>query len=266
MLKIGIAMLCFPAFFLSGFAVPQKSRQAVQATPWIGISLDQGYKGVLINGVLPGAPGDEAGLAPGDEVMEVDRKSVKDPNEFGSLIRSCGVGDFVELRILRKGAVQTRRIKLAARPDTLEMLNKQLLGKPLPAFNLKTIPGGARAASESFKGKVLLIEFWGTWCAPCRATHPRLSEFARANRGKGLEVVGISEEDEAIVRSYVEKEKPAFLALNDPSHAIQEKFFIMVLPTFVVVDKNGTIVSTGVGGGYYLDEAMKAAEKALQEK
>jgi hypothetical protein len=54
--------------------------------------------------------------------------------------------------------------------------------------------------------------------------------------------------------------------LNDPSHAPQEQFFIMVLPTFVVVNKKRTIVSTGVGGGYYLDEVLKAAEKALQEK
>jgi thiol-disulfide isomerase/thioredoxin len=273
MLKIRIAIIYVSALFTSSFALPQGQRppwiatsQLEQATPWIGISLDQGYKGVLINGVMPGTPGEDAGLAAGDEVIAVDSKGVTNPNEFGSTVRSYGVGAFVELHILRKGVAQTKRIKLAARPDTMEMLNKQLLGKPLPAFNLKAISGGASGASESFKGKVMVIEFWATWCGPCRSTHPRLSEFARANKDKDLAVMGISDEDEATVRGYIEKENPDFLMLNDPSHATQEKFFIMVLPTFVVVNKKGTIVSTGVGGGYYLDEVLNAAEKALQEK
>jgi cytochrome c biogenesis protein CcmG, thiol:disulfide interchange protein DsbE len=273
MFKIRIAIICLSALLVTSLALPQDQRppwigtsQIEQATPWIGISLDQGYKGVLINGVMPGTPGDEAGLAVGDEVIAVDSKKVTNPNEFGSTVRSFGVGAFIELHLLRKGVAQTKRIKLAARPDTLEMLNKQLLGKPLPAFNLKPISGGTSGASESFKDKVMLIEFWATWCGPCRLTHPRLSEFARANKDKALVVIGISDEDEATVRGYIKKEKLDFLMLNDPSHATQEKFFIMVLPTFVVVNKKGMIVSTGVGGGYYLDEVLNAAEKALQEK
>jgi hypothetical protein len=154
---------------------------------------------------MPGTPGEESGLAVGDEVIAVDSKKVTNPNEFGSTVRSYGVGAFVELHILRKGVAQTKRIKLAARLDTMEMLNKQLLGKPLPAFNLKTISGGASGASKSFKGKVMAIEFWATWCGPCRSTHPRLSEFTRANKDKGLAVIGISDEDEATVRDYIKK-------------------------------------------------------------
>jgi thiol-disulfide isomerase/thioredoxin len=266
MFKMRTAIICLSALLAISFALPQGRRQIEQATPWIGITLDQGSKGVLIKGVMPGTPGAEAGLAAGDEVIAVDSKIVTNPNEMISTIRSYGVGVFVELHILHKGAAQAKRIKLAARPDTMEMLNKQLVGKPLPDFNLKAISGGASGASESFKGKVMLIEFWATWCSPCRSTHPRLSEFSRANKDKGLTVVGISDEDEATVRSYIKKEHPDFLILSDPSHATQEKFFIMVLPTFVVVNKRGTIVSVGVGGGYYLDEALSATQKALQEK
>jgi thiol-disulfide isomerase/thioredoxin len=266
MFKIRTAILFLSAFLTISLTWPQGRRPIEQATPWIGISLDEGSKGVVIKGVIPGTPGEEAGLAAGDEVIAIDSKTVTNPNEMISTIGSYGVGAFVELHILHKGTTQTKRIKLAARPDTMEMLNKQLVGKPLPAFNLKAISGGASGASESFKGKVLLIEFWATWCGPCRSTHPRLSEFARANKDKGLTVVGISDEDEATVRSYINKEQPDFLILSDPSHATQEKFFIMVLPTFVVVNKKGTIVSASIGGGYYLDEALNAAEKALQEK
>jgi thiol-disulfide isomerase/thioredoxin len=266
MLKMRTAIICLSSLLTLSSALPQARRQIEQATPWIGIKLDQGSQGVLIKGVLPGTPGEEAGLAAGDEVIALDSKIVTNPNEMISTIRSYEVGAFVELHILHKGAAQTKRIKLIARPDTMEMLNKQLFGKTLPAFDLKPISGGASGASESFRGKVMLIEFWATWCGPCRSTRPRLSEFARANKSKGLAVIGISDEDEATVRSYTQKEQTDFLILSDPSHATQEKFFIMAIPTFVVVNKKGTIVSVGVGGGQYLDEALNAAEKALQEK
>jgi thiol-disulfide isomerase/thioredoxin len=269
--KIRIAIICFPA--LLSFAFPQSrlpssigTSQMQQATPWIGITLDQGSQGIAIKSVFPGSPGEEAGLAPGDEVIAINSKKVTKPDEMISMIRSHGVGAFVELQILRKGAAQTKRIKLAARPDEVEMLKKQLVGKPLPAFNLKALSGGLSGASESFKGNVILIEFWATWCGPCRVTQPRLSEFARANKDKGLKVIGISDEDEATVLSYVKKEQPGYLILTDPSRKTQEKFFVMGVPTFVVANKKGTIVSAGLGGGPYLDEILAAAGKALREK
>lgn len=273
MYKIRISIICVSLLLLAGFALPQGQRtpwpgisQIEQATPWIGITLDQEYKGILIKSVMSGMPGEEGGLIAGDEVIAVDSKKVTNLNEFGSTIRSYGVGTFIELHILRKGVAQTRRIKLAARPDALAMLNNQLMGKPLPSFNLKAIPGGSQAASESFKGKVLLIEFWATWCAPCRLTQPLLSEFARANKDKGIQVIGISDEDEATVRDYVKKENPAYLILNDPSHATHDKFLVTGLPTFVVVNKKGTIISASIGSGFYLDEAFNAAKKASLEE
>jgi thiol-disulfide isomerase/thioredoxin len=273
MLKARIAIICLSVLVFSGFALPQRQRTALigspqleQATPWIGISLDQEFKGVLIKNVMSGTPGEEGGLAAGDEVIAVDSKKVTNLNEFGATIRSYDVGTFIELHILRKGVAQTKRIKLAARPDALGMLNNQLLGKPLPAFNLKAISGGSSAGSESFKGKVLLIEFWATWCGPCRVTQPQLSEFARANKDKGIEVIGISDEDELTVRAHVKKENPAYWIFSDPSHATHEKFLVTALPTFVVVNKKGMIVSVGIGGGFYLDEALNAARKASLEK
>jgi thiol-disulfide isomerase/thioredoxin len=266
--KIKIAIICFPALLSFAFPqgrLPSSTSQMQQAIPWIGITLDQGSKGVVIKSVIPGSPGAEAGLAAGDEVVAIDSKKVTNPNELSSAIRSNGVGALVELHILHKGAEKTKRIKLAARPDSVEMLKKQLVGKPLPAFNLKAISGGTSGASESFKGKVMLIDFWATWCGPCRSTQPRLSEFARANKNKGLAVIGISDEDEATILPYVKKEQPGYLILTDPSRATQEKFFIMGIPTFVVVNKKGVIVSASLGGGYYLDEALAAASKALRE-
>jgi thiol-disulfide isomerase/thioredoxin len=269
MLKIRFANICLSVLLFCGFALPQGQRapgtgiaKMEQATPWIGISLDPEYKGVLIKSVMSGMPGEEGGLVAGDVVIAVDSKNVINANEFGSTIRSYEVGSYINLQILRKGVAQTKRIKLAARPDALGMLQAQILGKTMPSFKLKAIPSGASTASESFKGKVLLIEFWATWCGPCRITQPRLSEFARANKDKGIEVIGISDEDEATVSDYVKKENPSYLIFSDSRHAIQDKLLITALPTFVVVDRKGTIVSVGIGGGFYLDEAFNAARKA----
>jgi cytochrome c biogenesis protein CcmG, thiol:disulfide interchange protein DsbE len=273
MLRNKIGIICLFSFLASSFAAPQDNRPSRlgsppigQATPWIGITLEQGSQGILIKSIMPGTPAEAAGLAAGDEVIAIDSRKVTKTSELAAIVQSHGVGASVELEILRKGKYLKKRIQLAARPDEMEMVKKLLVGKHLQDFNLKVISGGTSGASETFKGKVMVIEFWATWCIPCRLTHPRLSEFARANRAKDLVVIGISDEDEAAVRNYVKNELPDFLILSDAAGAMQQKLSIMAIPTFVVVNKKGTIISASIGGGSYLENILKDAEKALLEK
>jgi len=119
--------------------------------------------------------------------------------------------------------------------------------QPLPAFSLRTLDGRTISSSE-LRGKVTLINFWATWCGPCRAEIPDL--IALQNKYKNeLQVIGISE-DEAppeAVKQFVAAHKMNYaVAMSTPEI---EKLFpgTVALPTSVLVDRDGRIVQRHVG-------------------
>ena len=71
-----------------------------------------------------------------------------------------------------------------------------LIGNPAPAFDLPAQSGGKRASLDKAQGKVLLVDFWATWCGPCRASFPKYEALAKKFEDDVV-VVGISEDDEA---------------------------------------------------------------------
>ncbi|GGA97982.1 TlpA family protein disulfide reductase [Mucilaginibacter rubeus] len=75
--------------------------------------------------------------------------------------------------------------------DTVTASQNLLVGKPLPAFELQTA-GGKSIKLSSVKGKVVLVDFWASWCMPCRAAIPHLKELYKQYRAKGFEIVSVS--------------------------------------------------------------------------
>jgi len=94
-------------------------------------------------------------------------------------------------------------------------------------------------------GKPLLVEFWATWCPPCRKSIPHLNEIYSKYRSKGLEIVGITDENEATVKKFQRQVPMDYsVAVNTPQ-SVYEQFGIEGIPTAFLVDKGGKIVWTG---------------------
>ena len=119
---------------------------------------------------------------------------------------------------------------------------------PAPAWALKDV-NGAAVTSDQFKGKVVVIDFWATWCPPCRAEIPGYVELVKKYGKDGLVIVGVSmdEAGPGVVKTFSEK-----FGVNYPMVMGDEKMLaafggIEALPTTFLIDRNGQIRDRKVG-------------------
>jgi cytochrome c biogenesis protein CcmG/thiol:disulfide interchange protein DsbE len=112
----------------------------------------------------------------------------------------------------------------------------------------------------SLAGRVVLVEIWATWCPACRASHPRLSEFAAAN--PEIAVVAISDEDKETLKKYSSQVKPKFTVLRDPDGKTTAEWMASAIPMISVIGKDGKVIFVTIGAGEDLEEAIKIAVSA----
>ena len=235
--------------------------EIAQAKPWLGVAIDAGKTGVLVKEVLPDTPAAQYGLKAGDEILAISGTKVKKPEELIAAVRSQGVGNSVKVDYLRDGKAASKDVKLVARPDELELVRKQVENKPAPKFSLERMSGDAPASMEKLKGKTVVMEFWATWCPACRSSHPRLSEYAKTARARGIEVIAVSDEEKSEIKSYVDQVKPGFTVLRDQDHFLHKELIVSAIPMLVVIDREGIMRFATIGAGSYLEEALAAADK-----
>ena len=137
-------------------------------------------------------------------------------------------------------------------------------GDLAPEFDLKNIAGGQLVLS-SLRGKAVIIDFWDTWCPPCKKALPGLEAISQAYPND-LVVVGIAfgRDGEAKVRQYVTQNKLTFpMVMSDADYKVAKDFGgVQSIPTTFLVDRNGVIVEKWVGG-HSRQEYEDAVKKVL---
>jgi peroxiredoxin len=96
---------------------------------------------------------------------------------------------------------------------------------------------------KNLRGKVVLVNFWATWCPPCRKEMPDLEVLYQRFSGQGLVILAISDEDQAKVVPFISNHKISYPVLLDPGRKVNELFQVDGLPKSLVYDREGKLVA-----------------------
>ena len=118
----------------------------------------------------------------------------------------------------------------------------EILGtSPAPAFSLKDREGHVRTLAD-FKGHVILVDFWASWCAPCKMSFPALDALHQEFHDAGLEVVAINvDEDTKDGYAFLAGKSPSMTVLFDPKGRTPEAFKVEGMPSSFLIDRDGNI-------------------------
>jgi cytochrome c biogenesis protein CcmG/thiol:disulfide interchange protein DsbE len=132
---------------------------------------------------------------------------------------------------------------------------------PAPDFELPSLDGGTPLALSSFRGQVVVLNFWASWCAPCRLEAPGLRRVSDRYRERGVRFLGVDyRDDDAAGRAFVDEFHLPYPSVTDPSGSLAYDYQLIGFPTTFIIDAAGTIRYRFVG---YLDENV--LEKALDD-
>jgi thiol-disulfide isomerase/thioredoxin len=137
-------------------------------------------------------------------------------------------------------------------------------GKPLPDLKSAALEGTVPAT----RGKVLLLDFWASWCAPCRKSFPALDELHRLYKGRGLVVFGVSvDEDAGAMKRFLQQHAVSFPTARDQAHTLVEAVKVPTMPTTLLVDRRGVIrfVNSGFRGAETEALLAKQIEQLLSD-
>lgn len=148
--------------------------------------------------------------------------------------------------------------------EELEVPGQQLallLHHPSPDFEARTIAGSEKVRISDLRGKVVVLNFWASWCPPCREELPAVAKLAAELKDQGVVVFGVNDEDPTTAKKYLEKQGLTLPTLDDGNQKAHRLYRVNSIPTIFLIDEQGRIAKYLKGG--HDEESLRAALKSV---
>jgi thiol-disulfide isomerase/thioredoxin len=233
------------------------------ARAFLGLATQPGNDGLVVVEVVPGSPAALAGVRTGDTLARIEDASPRTHDALAALVAAWVPGRAVSLQVRRGSSITSLRATLAAAPSEPRPAPgpASLVGAPAPEVVAERVSGSDPVDLPSLRGRVVLLDFWATWCGPCRRIMPELDRLHRALHAQGLRVIGLTDERAETVRSFLARTPVSYTLARDVGRTAR-RFGVRAMPTLAVVDRAGRVREVVVGG----DAASLARVRALVDQ
>lgn len=141
--------------------------------------------------------------------------------------------------------------------------NATEVGQPAPQFTLPTLKSNSPTPFKQFAGKVVYLDFWASWCAPCKTSFPLLNKLHQKLNAQGFEVVAVNlDEDKTLGEKFLQEVPVDFTVLRDEKGEWADKYVVDSMPTSFIIDKNGVVQKIHHG---FTSEDIKEIEAKITE-
>jgi thiol-disulfide isomerase/thioredoxin len=242
------------------------SAQLAEVRPWLGVAMDadESGQGVRVGHVVRGSPAEKSGLREGDRILRVAADRVLRGQDVVRAVATYPVGAAVDIGYVRAGKEQSARVTLAAMPSQDEIVRMDLVGAFAPTWkDVESVSGAFPSSIATLRGHVILLDFWATWCGPCRVVIPKLGALQARYGAQGLNVLGVSTEDAQDVALFAQRMDVKYAVAIDKHAQTTRSYGVVSLPTLVVIDKRGIVRDVAVGYDSSEDARLENSVRTL---
>ncbi len=132
-----------------------------------------------------------------------------------------------------------------------------MVGLPAPPFQLTTLEGQPINLGQQLGKNVILLDFWATWCPPCREGLPVIDRLAKEFQDRGAAVYGVNSESPDLVKEFVKKQGLSLAVLSDTSKKVFEQYNVRGIPQTVLIGKDGVIRNVHVGFSFNFESTLR---------
>ncbi len=158
-------------------------------------------------------------------------------------------------------------VSTGVRADVWKKMGIERMGpSPAPEFVLEDV-GGREFSLDAFRGKVVVLNFWTTWCPPCKEEMESLDELNLMLKDRGVTVVAINDfEPREKVVDFAKRHDYSFTILVDEKGVVSERYRVVMLPTTYIIDREGRAVARVIGYRDWTEDGMIEALKEIAER
>lgn len=247
---------------------------------WLGVALKLSSKEeaealgyaqpvITVDMVFADSPAAASGFEVGDRIVAFNDEPVFEVGKLVDLVKSTPPGTEVTFKRVRGTSKDTLveeavPMLLGVRPDAYQLLVDHFVDEPAPELDAVDQLSGEAVRLSELAGKVVIVDFWATWCGPCRKAMPHLAKLAETHAKDGLVVLGISAEESDVLAGFLKEHPQPYTIGRDNERASSRSYMVNALPTLYLVDKKGVVRHVFIGASK-LEEVDRAVETLLAE-